>query len=66
MAWPSSPYRKLCALDLAAAAALAAVAFARIPPEQSCAEPQATAAGPGFTTLAEPAATPACLRFHLR
>ena len=66
MARPSSPVWKLCALDLAAAAALAAVAFARVPSEQACTEPQPTAAGPGFTTLAEPATSPACLRFHLR
>lgn len=66
MAWPSSPFWKLCTLDLAAAAALAAVAFARIPPEQACAEPKAAVAGPGFTTIAAPTTTPACLRFHLR
>jgi len=66
MAWPSSPVWKLCALDLAAAAALAAVAFARIPHEQACTEPQASDTGPGFTTLAAPTAPPACLRFRLR
>lgn len=66
MAWPSTRFWKLCALDLAAAAALAAVAFAQIPRERACVEPQVAVSGPGFASLAAPAAAPACLRFRFR
>jgi hypothetical protein len=65
MARPSARFWKLCALDLAAAMALAAVAFARVPAEPACSEPPAEAS-PGFASLAAPVAAPACLRFHLR
>jgi hypothetical protein len=64
MAWPTPRFWTLCALDLAAVAGLAAVAYARLPAQQACILPQPEA--PGFTTLAAPVSAPACLRFRLR
>jgi len=66
MAWPTATFWKLCALDLAAAGALAAVAWANVPAEQACSEPQVALAAPGFSSLSASAPTPACLRFHIR